>query len=159
MWCHVPLLKDFIPLSHLVLMYCADLIMVVYNFMMHMYTVETDLFIGTIVLEVVVCWGKKMNVCIKSVSDNYCWSAGRSSSVYFRRQINTSDLWSMSWFCSWSMFKPCSFHWTKRHAFSMHWNRSEQTAWQETYITLKCQNAGTDAWHIMHLAETNKELA
>jgi hypothetical protein len=78
---------------------------------------------------VVVCWGKKMNVCIKSVSDNYCWSSGRSSSVYFRRQIATSDLWSMSWFCSWSMFKPCSFLWTKRHSFSMHWNRSEQTAW------------------------------
>ena len=77
---------------------------------------------------VVVYWGKKMNVCIKSISDNYCWSAGRSSSIYFRRQITTSDLWSMGWFCSWSIFKPCSFHWTKRHAFSMHWNRSEQTS-------------------------------
>lgn len=89
---------------------------------------------------VVVYWGEKMNVCIKSISDNYCWSAGRSSSIYFRRQITTSDLWSMGWFCSWSIFKPCSFHWTKRHAFSMHWNRSEQTAWQETYTFLSLEN-------------------
>jgi hypothetical protein len=51
----VSLLKDFIPSAHLVLMYCVDLIMVVYNFMMHMYMVETDLFIGTIALDVVVC--------------------------------------------------------------------------------------------------------
>ena len=51
-----------------------------------------------------------MNVCIKSISDNYCWSSGRSSSIYFRRQITTSDLWGMGWFCSWSIFKPRDMH-------------------------------------------------
>lgn len=87
---------------------------------------------------VVVYWGKNMNVCIKSISDNYCWSAGRSTSVYFRRQITTSNVWGRGWFCSWSIFRPCSF---QQRLFNLLQElKSEQTAWQETYIFLSLEN-------------------
>ena len=52
---HASLLKDFIPLAHLVLTCYVDLIMVVYSSMIRMYMAEIDLFIGTIALDAVVC--------------------------------------------------------------------------------------------------------
>ena len=63
----------------------------------------------------------------ENVSENHCWSGDRSTSIIIR-QNRKSKSWSMSWFCSWSMFRSCALHWTKRHSFSFHWKRSEQTA-------------------------------
>ena len=55
--------------------------------------------------------------------------------------------------------KPKLWRKFKHRLFNLMQDLKSQLTWQETYITLKCQNAGTDALHIMHLAETNKELA
>jgi hypothetical protein len=64
-----------------------------------------------------------MHIFTRNISENFCWSAGRAES---NLRISTrSNSWKMAWYCSWSMSRPCSFHWNKRTAFSWHWNKSE----------------------------------